>query len=99
MRGLPPTKRSFKFISLTKQEVSLSYTQSFTKGHRNQTDILSQITHNSLNGFRSYDTRYGKISGSWSLGGNLFGRTSMKFLNCSSNLDLSNPCVEGILGS
>jgi len=40
-----------------------------------------------------------KLSGSLSLGGNLFGSISIKFLNCSSNLDLANPCVNRILGS
>jgi len=40
-----------------------------------------------------------KLSGSLSLGGNLFGSILIKFLNCSSNLDLAIPCVNGILGS
>jgi len=34
-----------------------------------------------------------------SLGGNLFGSISIKFLNWSSNLDLTKPCVNRILGS
>ena len=37
-----------------------------------------------------------RLSGSLSLGGNLFGSISIKFLNCSSNLDLANPYVNGI---
>jgi len=40
-----------------------------------------------------------KLSGSLSLGGNLLGSISIKFLNRSSNLDLANPCVNVILGS
>jgi len=40
-----------------------------------------------------------KLSGFLSLGGNLFGSISIKFLNWSSNLDLTKPCVNGILGS
>ena len=40
-----------------------------------------------------------KLYGSLSLGGNLFESISIKFLNCLSNLDLANPCVNGILGS
>jgi len=39
-----------------------------------------------------------KLSGSLSLGSNLFGSISINFLNCSSNFDLANPRVNGILG-
>ena len=40
-----------------------------------------------------------KLSGFLSLGGNLFGSISIKFLNWSSNLDLTKSCVNGILCS
>lgn len=40
-----------------------------------------------------------KLSGFLSLDDNLVGSISIKFLNWSSNLDLTKPCVSGILGS
>jgi len=40
-----------------------------------------------------------KLSGFLSLGENLFGSISIKFLNWLSNLDLTKLCVNGILGS
>ena len=99
MHGLPPTKRSFRVISLTIKRFlypipNLSQTDKgikltlSPKSHMVFLMVLDPITQGME-----------KLSGSLNLGGNLFGCVSIKFLNCSSNLDLTNSYVNGILGS
>jgi len=99
MRGLPPTKRLFRVISLTIKMFlypipNLSLRD---KGIKLTFSPKSHMTFSMVSDPMTQGME--KIYGSWSLGGNLFGSISIKFLNCSSNLDLSNPCVEEILGS
>jgi len=99
MRGFPPTKRSFIVISLTikrflypipnlsQRDKGIKLTLS-PKSHMAFLLVSDPITQ----GMK-------KLFGSVSLCGNLFGSVLIKFLNCSSNLDLANSCVNGILGS
>ena len=97
--GLPPTKRSFKVISLTIKRFlypipNLSLRD---KGIKLTLSPKSNMTFSMVSDPMAQGME--KLSGSLSLGGNLFGIVSIKFLNCSSNLDLANSCVKEILGS
>jgi len=94
---LPPMKRSFNAISLTVKRFiypipNLSLRDNgikltlAPKLHMTLSIISDSMTH----GMEKFPT-------SWSLGGNLFWMISINFLNCSSNLDLSNFCGKWIL--
>ena len=58
-RGLPPMKRSFKVISL-KVIRFLYLIPNLSQRDKGIKLTLSPKLHDFLNGFRSYDTRYGK---------------------------------------
>jgi len=97
--GLPPTKRSFKVISLTIKRFlypipNLSLRD---KGIKLTLSPKSHMTFSMVSDPMTQGMK--KLSRSLSLGGNLFGSISIKFLNRSSNLDLTSPCVNRILGS
>jgi len=100
MLGLPPTKRSFKVISLTVRRRFLYPIPNLSQRDKGIKLTLSPKSHMAFLMVLDPITQgMEKLSGSVSLGGNLFGSVSIKFLNCSSNLDLANSCVNGILGS
>ena len=99
MRGLPPTKRSFRVISLTIKRF-LYPIPNLSQRDKGIKLTLSPKSHMAFLMVSDPITQgMEKLSGSLSLGGNLFGIVSIKFLNCSSNLDLANSCVKEILGS
>jgi len=99
MRGLPPTKRSFKVISLTVKRFlypipNLSLRD---KGIKLTLSPKSHVALSIISGPMTHGME--KLPRFLSLCGNLFGSILIKFLNWSSNLDLTKPCVNGILGS
>ena len=99
MCGLPPTKRSFRVISLTIKRFLYSI-NNLSQRDKGIKLTLSPKSHMLFLMVSDPITQgIEKLSGSLSLGGNLFGSVSIKVLNCSSNLDLANSCVNGILGS
>ena len=100
MRGLPPTKRSFKVISLTIRKRFHYPIPNLSQRDKGIKLTFSPKSHMAFLMVSDPITQgIEKLSGSVSLGGNLFGIVSIKFLNCSSNLDLANSCVKEILGS
>jgi len=99
MRGLPPTKRSFKVISLTVKRRFLYPIPNLSQRDKGIKLTFSPKLHMDFSMVSDPMTQgMEKHSGFLSLGGNLFGSISIKFLNWSSNLDLTKPCVNGILG-
>jgi len=99
-RGLPPTKRSFKVINLTVRRRFLYPIPNLSQRDKGIKLTFSPKSHVAFLMVSDPITQsMEKLSGSVSLGGNLFGSVSIKFLNWSSNLDLTKPCVNGILGS
>ena len=100
IRGLPPTKRSFRVISLRVRRRFLYPIPNLSQRDKCIKLTFSPKSHMVFSMVSDPITQgMEKLCGSLSLGGNLFGRVSIKVLNCSSNLDLANSCVNGILGS
>ena len=98
MRGLPPTKRSFRVISLTVRKRFLYPMPNLSQRDKGIKLTFSPKSHMAFSMVSDRMTQgMEKLSGFLSLGGNLFGSISIKFLNWSSNLDLTKPCVNGIL--
>ena len=95
IRGLPPTKRSFKVISLTVIRRFLYPIPNLSQRDKGIKLTFSPKSHMAFSMVSDPITQGMKnLSGSLSLGGNLFGSVSIKLLNCSSNLDLANSCME-----
>jgi hypothetical protein len=99
MCGLPPTKRSFKVISLTVRNWFNYPIPNLSERDNGIKLTFSPKSHMALS-IISYPMTHGmeKLPRFLSLCGNFFGRISIKFLNWSSNLDLTKPCVKGISG-
>jgi len=98
MRGLPSTKRSFRVISLTVRKRFLYPIPNLSQRDKGINQTFSPKSHMAFSMVSDPMTQgMEKLYGFLGLGGNLF--ISIKFLNWSSNLDFTKPCVNGILGS
>jgi len=96
--GFPPTKRSFNVISLTIKRFIYPIPNLSLRDNDIKLTLApeSHMTLSIISDFMTHGLE--KFSRSLSLDDNLFWMISINFLNCSSNLDLSNPCGKGIFG-